>query len=409
VTREGQEPFTVRLEAFLAARARPVPPRAGWGDVADDVVGSALRPGRHEDDDLEDAREFQRALFDAGLVGPGCEGSGAPLARALARFETPDLSVFMIGQRIVAPAIARFGTDAQKERWLRAIWRGDAIACQLFSEPDAGSDLASLRCRAVRDGDTWRISGQKVWSSGAHVSDVGELLARTDDDPSSRHRGLSMFLVDMHAPGVVVRPLRQMNGNAHFNEVFLEDVVIPADSLLGNEGDGWAVANTSLVSERDLGPDDHGLFLQPVERLLELAAHVGVAHDPLVRQRLADAWARRRLANLLHEHVQHAPAAVAAVSQSLSKLYEAQSIWRIAQDAARILGPAVLADTDEWGTYAWAYLLLGVHSQRIAGGTDEIQRNIIGEQVLGLPKEPQVDRDMPFRDVVRNAGAASSR
>ena len=137
----------------------------------------------------------------------------------------------------------------------------------MFSEPDAGSDLASLRTRAVRDGDGWRLNGQKVWSSGAHLADVGEVLVRTEDDPSLRHRGLSMFLVDMASAGITVRPLRQMNGNAHFNEVFLDDVWVPDDRMLGSRGAGWAVANASLSSERDITTEDLGLFLEPWGRL----------------------------------------------------------------------------------------------------------------------------------------------
>ena len=391
--------FAHRVEAFFEEHAKRAPERHSWGDGPDDVVASALSPGREEESDIEEAREFQRALFDAGLAwidGPielgGAGGTAAHVDtfRRIARdYETPDLSVFMIGQRIVAPAIAGFGTPDQQQRWLRAIWRGDSIACQLFSEPDAGSDLASLRCRAIRDGDGWRISGQKVWSSGAHLSDVGELLARTEEDPSLRHRGLSMFLVDMHAPGVTVRPLRQMNGNAHFNEVYLEDVHVPEAALLGERGGGWAVANASLTSERDLGPDDHGLFLEPVERLLELARVRGAAARPDVRQELADTYARDVIGRLLEERLRHAAPEVAAVAMSLTKLYGAQSMWRLAQRAARILGPNITADTGAWGEYCWAYLVLGVHSQRIAGGTDEIQRNIIGERALGLPRDPR--------------------
>ncbi|MDG2114700.1 MAG: acyl-CoA dehydrogenase family protein, partial [Actinomycetota bacterium] len=341
-------------------------------------------------------RDFQAELFDAGfawLSGPkafGGAGLSADHVTALrevrACYLSPDTSVFMIGQQIVAPAIAAFGSDDQKRRWLAGLFRGDAIGCQLFSEPDAGSDLAALRCRAEPDGDGWRVSGQKVWSSGAHLADVGELLVRTEGDPTLRHKGLSMLLVDMHASGVSVRPLRQINGNAHFNEVFFEDVFVPGDALLGPRGGGWAVANASLTSERDIDADDAGLFVQPVERLLELARAMG-RHDPITRQELAATITAHRIEGWLPASLEGTAGGVQAVAPSLLKRHASWTIWEIAQRAAGVLGSAITADDGAWGHYCWSDLLLGVQSQRIAGGTDEIQRNIIGERGLGLPRD----------------------
>lgn len=387
--------FVARATAFLDGHAKVAPARA-WGVGSDAIVGAGLSPGREDESGLAAARLFQASLFDAGLAwldGPSSLGGGGLSSahveafRALrAGYHCPDTSVFMIGQTIVAPAIAVFGSDGQRQRWLRALWRGDAIGCQLFSEPDAGSDLASLRCRAERVDGGWRLNGQKVWSSGAHLADVGELLARSDPDPASRHRGLTMFLIDMAAAGVRVRPLRQMNGNAHFNEVFLDDVFVGDDARLGEVGQGWAVANASLSSERDLSHDDSGLFLDPVGRFVELVGRLGAGGDPLVRQRVASAVTAERLGRWNAAQLSGRGVAVTA---SVQKLAGSQAIWQLAQDASAVLGADAIADRGGWGRYAWAGLTLGVHSQRIAGGTDEIQRNLLAERGLGLPREPR--------------------
>jgi alkylation response protein AidB-like acyl-CoA dehydrogenase len=398
---EELDAFAVRVRTFFEAS---VERRSGddvraWGHGPDAVVAAGLAPGRDGPEVVERARAFQRQLFDAGfgwLTGPR-EHGGADLGPAhvqvfraiAAEYDAPDTACLLIGQHIVAPAIAAFGSPEQQRHWLRALFRGDVVGCQMFSEPDAGSDLASLHTRAVRDGDGWRLTGQKVWSSGAHHADVGEVLARTDPDVSLRHRGLTMFLVDMGAPGVTVRPLRQMNGNAHFNEVFLEDVFVPDDRRLGELGSGWAVANASLASERDIPTDELGLFLDPLGRLREMTAVLGLGSDPLCRQRLARAHTRQFVARLLPDHLARSTAAVAAVAPSIVKLYSALALWDLSQDAATLSGAAVTADAGAWGRYAWTGMLLGVHSQRIAGGTDEIQRNIIGERGLGLPREPR--------------------
>ena len=328
--------FDRRVRAFFDAHAARATTRAGWGDGPDAVVAAGLAPGRDGPDVIDAARTFQRALFDAGLAwltGPCAYGGGALAPEHVHAFRTiaadydaPDTSCLLIGQHIVAPAIAVFGTDDQKRRWLRALFRGDSIGCQMFSEPDAGSDLASLRTRAVRDGDGWRITGQKVWSSGAHHADVGEVLTRTDDDASLRHAGLTMFLIDMTNPGVTVKPLRQMNGNAHFNEVFLDDVRVPADAMLGERGGGWAVANASLTSERDIPTDELGLFRDPTGRYIAMAGALGGGHDAVHRQRLAAAYTHDRIGKLLPGRLASAATAVEAVAPSLVKLRSSKAL-----------------------------------------------------------------------------------
>ncbi len=388
------------FERTCARKPAEVEADEGWGAGDEEIVGSAFRVHADEGAEIAAARSFQRDLFDAGLAwlrgpthlgGAGFDSERIEVFRRVAAdYITPDLNCLLVGQQIVAPAINEFGTDEQRALWLPAIWRGDVVGCQLFSEPDAGSDLASLRTRAVRDGDTWRISGQKVWSSGAHFSQIGELLTRTDDDLSLRHRGLTMFVIDMDQPGVSIRPLRQMNGSAHFCEVFLDDVVVADDRRIGPVGQGWMVAQTSLTSERDgFGDEGSHLFHEPYRRLVELVAHLGAGNDPVVRDRLADAYTRQVIARLLPDHIEQCAPGVRAGGASLVKLFSTDADWRIAQTAASVLGPAITADDGAWGHFVWVGVLLGVAAPRIAGGTDQIQRNIVAERALGLPREPR--------------------
>src|SRR5437879_5899520 len=191
----------------------------------------------------------------------------------------------------VAPTLLAHATDTVKDLYLRDLYRGDIVACQLFSEPGAGSDLAGIQTRAVRDGDEWVVSGQKVWTSGAQYSDIGEIITRTASYEGSRHRGLTMFLVDMHAPGVEVRPLRQMTGGASFNEVLYTDGRVPDRMRLGDVDEGWTVALTTLMTERAaIGGGLGGSSLGALSRLAELARHYGGADDPVVRQQLAEVY-----------------------------------------------------------------------------------------------------------------------
>jgi alkylation response protein AidB-like acyl-CoA dehydrogenase len=292
---------------------------------------------------------------------------------------------------MVAPTILAHAIPEVRERYLRPLYRGDIVGCQLFSEPIAGSDLAGIQTRAERDGDEWRISGQKVWTSGAHRSDIGEIITRTSPD-KPKHKGLTMFVVDMHAPGVEVRPLRQMTGGASFNEVFFDEVRVHDSHRLGDVDEGWTVALTTLMNERaSIGGGGAGVGSINFTRIVELARHLGADEDPVMRQRLADFFIRTSVARYtnLRAMAKIRAGQLPGPEMSIAKLALTQNMQRITQTLGEILGPRLAADSGEWGTYAWSELVLGVPGMRVAGGTDEIMRNIVGERVLGLPKEPQ--------------------
>ncbi|WP_433222417.1 acyl-CoA dehydrogenase family protein [Dactylosporangium sp. CS-047395] len=338
--------------------------------------------------DLATSMAFQRRLFDAGLAwfdgpvafgGAGLDPATADALRGvLYEYELPDQSYFTVSRRIVAPTILAHGSPEQQQRWMRALWRGDALACQLFSEPEAGSDLASLRCTAVRDGDEWVVNGQKVWSSWAHLSDVGELLARTGA-PADRHRAITAFLIEMDRPGITVRPIRQINGDSHFNEVFFDDVRIPDSARLGAVDQGWTVAMSTLTSERTaMGSRDKTYLSRPYRRLRALAPEPGDAE----RELLAEAWIREQLAGVTADRV-----AAGAVSPSIGKLALVDDLGFYGRAAARLLGPDMVADAGAPGFGTWSDFLLSSPAQRIAGGTDQIQRGIVAERVLGLPRD----------------------
>jgi len=279
-----------------------------------------------------------------------------------------------------------------KERYLRSLYRGDVVACQLFSEPVAGSDLAGIQTRAERDGDEWVVSGQKVWTSGAQFSDIGEIITRTNPD-KPKHQGLTMFVVDMHAPGVEIRPLRQMTGGASFNEVFFDEVRVHDTHRLGDVDEGWTVALTTLMNERAAIGGGIGNRATSITRFIELARYLGQADDPLVRQHLADTYVKLQVARYTN---QRAMAKIRAgqlpgPEMSIGKLSMTHNFQRLADMLSAMLGPRITADTGEWGTYAFGELVLGVPGMRVAGGTDEVMRNIVGERVLGLPKEPRAN------------------
>jgi acyl-CoA dehydrogenase len=365
-----------------------------------------------ERNDLQQACEWRAKKFDAGfgwITGPlAFGGRGLPVSyerawNALeAQYQVPNPSVFTIGLGMIAPTILAHGSDAAKQAYLTKLYRGDIVACQLFSEPGAGSDLASLQTKAERDGDEWLITGQKVWTTGAHYSDIGEIIARTDPD-LPKHKGLTGFLVDMKAPGVEVRPLRQMTGGASFNEVFFNEVRVPDSDRLGDVNNGWNVALTTLMNERAAigagGGGGGGINLSA--RLIELVRYLELAGDPVVRDRLADLIIHSRVAGYNNQRAIDRIKAgqMPGPELSIAKLAGTMNMLRLCDFVSAVLGPKLIADSGEWGTYAWRMLVLGTPGGRIAGGTDEVMRNIVGERVLGLPKEPGIDSKSPFRDL----------
>jgi alkylation response protein AidB-like acyl-CoA dehydrogenase len=410
------EAFEAEALAFLDAHAQL---RHGhdepfrWGQGSDRVsLFNEIDPTT-ERAALEQAQAWRATRARAGLAwitGPvehGGRGLTAAHERRYqqleARYDVPGQSFFMVGLGMVAPTVATHAQDEVRWALLRQLYEGELIGCQLFSEPGAGSDLASLQTRAVRDGDEWVLDGQKVWTSGAHLSDVGEIICRTDPD-QPKHRGLTAFIVDMHDPGVEVRPLRQMTGGASFNEVFLTGVRVHDRYRLGDVDGGWAVALTTLMNERAaLGAGGFGsaATAASLSRLTELCRYLGVGDDPVVRDRLADVYIRFRVARLTNQRAMDNIKAGQAPGPELSiaKLALTANLWQLVNVIAGLLGPRITADTGEWGTYAWGQLLLGVPGLKVAGGTDEVLRNVIGERVLGLPKEPGSDSRTPFRDL----------
>jgi len=373
-----------------------------WGEGSDNV---SLLPERMPEQDLADlavAREWARTVYDAGfgwISGPTAYG-GRGLHRdyqaiynSVARdYDTPSMSAYGIGLGMVAPTILAHATEEVKQAYLAAMHRGDIVACQLFSEPGSGSDLASLQTRAVKDGDEWIVNGQKVWTSGAQFSDIGEVICRTDPD-LPKHRGLTGFVVDMHAPGVEVRPLRQMTGGASFNEVFFTDVRIPDSHRLGDVNGGWTVALTTLMNERAaIGGGGGGVGLPTTTRIIEMIRALGRAGDPLIRQQLASVIINERVASYtnLRAMAKIAVGQLPGPEMSLAKLSLTANMLRTSDLVSSVLGASITADTGTWGTYAWSDYVLSAPGMRIAGGTDEVLRNVLGERVLGLPKEPPV-------------------
>jgi alkylation response protein AidB-like acyl-CoA dehydrogenase len=342
-----------------------------------------------------------------------CEYGGLGLDSAYARafanmerqFRTPTgHESHSVTTRLVAPTIQVFGSDEQKATLVGRFLAAKELCCQLFSEPNAGSDLASLACRAVRDGDEWIVNGQKVWSSGAQFSDWGELIARSDPD-LPKHKGLTAFVIPLDLPGVEIRPIRQMSGGSSFNEVFLNDVRVPDSMRLGPVGEGWKVALTTLGFERDHSDASGGSSRVggTWRQLLGTAQMLGATADPVHRQQLMRAYTHYRIEGFVNRRAADLRRAgsTPGPEASLGKLLWTQGLSHTADVISGILGPRLVADDGTWGTYAWGEHVLGAPGYRIAGGSDETQRNIIGERVLGLPGEPRVDKDIAWKDVPR--------
>ena len=393
--------------------------------IADEAVDAFLA----EHDPAEESQtEFRGHQYDAGLawvhypVGFGGLGLPRRLQRTVERrlraagAQPADPSTFFWA--LIGPTILTHGTDDQKRRYLRPMFTGEERWCQLFSEPGSGSDFAGLGTRAERDGDEWVVNGQKVWNTLAHVADLGMLVARSDPE-LPKHKGLTYFALDMHAPGVEVRPLRQITGEAEFNEVYLTDVRVPDAARIGAVGEGWRVALTTLMNERTtIGGAVGGATTAkqgPLGNLLEAYRNM----DPAVRTKahrdeVMQIWVRGetlRLTNI--RAAQNARAGNPGPEGSVSKLALAEFNQALTSKVLDLEGPAAMVDYDyefrrptavsldgKFGNSHHGFLRARANS--IEGGTSEIMRNILGEQVLGLPGEPRVDKEIPWRDVPRN-------
>ncbi|HET6948993.1 MAG TPA: acyl-CoA dehydrogenase family protein, partial [Acidimicrobiales bacterium] len=386
-------------EAALRAEVR------AWMAVHAAPYGPADRHLRMVDtpERADAARRWQRTLDGGGWAVPtwpeaaGGRGLTANQARIVAEEETRyavPSGNFHVATLMVGPTLMAHGTHEQQERFLPAIRRGEHLWCQLFSEPDAGSDLASLRTRALPDGDGWVVTGQKVWTSGARGADWAILLARTEPG-SIRHHGITYFLCDMRLPGVEVRPLVQINRAAHFNEVHLDGVRIPADCVLGTVGEGWAVARTTLGAERmmigSMNVADH------VDDVVAASLRTGRGADPALRQALTALWVEGAVLRMLGDRVAAAVRRGGPVGPEASavKLGLSRFMGRLGDTAMLALGAEGLLEggdpssrtDDSYGPLQDKFL--GQWASRIGGGTEQIQRNLIAERALGLPRDPR--------------------
>jgi alkylation response protein AidB-like acyl-CoA dehydrogenase len=384
---ETDDEFRARLRAFLTDR----------------------HPGRRPrdpDERLAWQKGWLATLFDAGYAGPSWPreygGMALSFARqviyqeeyARARLPRP----LGTGVEIAGPTLIRYGTTEQKDRFLRPLLRGDAIWAQGYSEPDAGSDLQALRTTARRDGEVYLVNGQKVWTSAAGLADVIFTLVRTGT-PESRQHGISYLLIDAHAPGVVVRPLRDLTGEAHFCEIFFTDVRVPVADRIGAEDGGWPLVRTSLGHERAAGAmNQAAVYRRVLDELIALARDRGATTDPLVRDRLADFEIRVRIMRYtgMRTIADILATGEPGASSSTSRLFIATFEQDLHEFAVDLLGPyGVLGRHDvqavQQGRWVWGFLR--TRASTIGAGTAEIQRNTIAEQVLGLPRDPALPKD----------------
>jgi alkylation response protein AidB-like acyl-CoA dehydrogenase len=378
--------FRDRLRAFIAANL----PTLGW------KPGVGLRVP-DDPEDVAALRRWVRQLHDAGFVMPmhGL-GTSDPFEARILREELGRTGIpSVLGNPLVATALSSFGTEAQQAEYLPRIATGEHIWTQLFSEPGAGSDLASLSTRAVLDGDHYRVTGQKVWSTWAQFADFGYLLARSEDVPGSK--GITAFILDMHSDGVTTRPLREITGTTDFNEVFLDDVRVPAANVIGVPGQGWAVAQLSLVSERSAVSGGSGR--DPISALVRIARQADPAgvrriDDPAVRRDIARLAVRARIQRYLGYAVatRAASKVMAFADAPMLKIWASELGLDLADYAMQLEGAAgVLTEGDplavDDGTWQDAFLY--ARALTIAGGSNEIMRNLIAERGLGLPREPR--------------------
>ena len=358
------------------------------------------------------ARDFQGRLADAGLAGipypSEYGGAGLTLEHEKVFRQVAQEFPMMTGELVIShgmclPVLNEFGTDEQKRKYMPDNIAARTIWCQMFSEPGAGSDVASLQMRAERDGDEWILNGQKVWTTLAHVSDYGIVIARTDPD-QPKHAGISMFIVDLRADGVEIRPIHQIEGGSHFNEVFFTDVRVPAADLLGEMNNGWRQATAMLMYERvAIGSIGAGKVAQPMyDMLVKWARQSGAIDDAVVRDELMQMYIMESTKSMvaMRSRAEMKAGKAPGPGGSLGKLYSSIIARRFRAIAQNIAGPASVAweGTDSAEELLSSTMLNSLQAG-IAGGTDEIQRNIIGDRVLGLPRDIAVDRDVAFKDL----------
>jgi alkylation response protein AidB-like acyl-CoA dehydrogenase len=398
---EEEEQFRAEVRAWLDAHAK----RRVAGGPSDHSYVPGERSPEADLAHVKACAEWQRTMYDGGWAGitwpveAGGRGGAGWQQRIFneeqARYDVA-VGAFAVGIGMAGPTVIAWGSDEQKRRYLPPMLRGEEIWCQLFSEPGAGSDLAGLRTRAVRDGDEWVVNGQKVWTSGAHYSDWGLLLARTNVD-APKHRGITAFALDMRSPGVDVRPLRQITGAAHFNEVFFTDVRIPEAQQLGPLDEGWRVANTMLSNERALIGGGGRVGFRDI---VELARAGGVLENELMRQELARSYTRLQLIKWLGWRARSRKDQGLGPEASVLKLAASR---RLEYDGNLVLAlqgaAATLSDESARDGGYWQQQFLMQWSSRIGGGTEQVQRNVIGERVLGLPSEPRPDKTVAFREL----------
>jgi alkylation response protein AidB-like acyl-CoA dehydrogenase len=369
-----------------------------------------------------DARDFLGSQFDAGLAwvhfGEGYGGLGlAPglQARINQRLGAEGAPVAAagnpIGHGMGAPTVYTHGSEAQKQRYLRPLFTNEEIWCQMFSEPGAGSDVASLATSAVRDGDEWILNGQKVWTSLAHLARFGMIIARTDPN-QPKHKGMTYFVVDMQAPGVDVRPLRQMTGDAEFNEVFLNDVRVPDAERLGDVGEGWRVSLTTLMNERvsiggGIAPRRGSGIIREAMRVWKDKAD----QDPVSRDQLTRLWIDAEVLRLTNQRAaQLRQRGTPGPEGSIGKVLSAEHNKAVMSFVVDLMGPeGMLYSSYDMKRPGFSGMydcpqkgFLRMRANSIEGGTSEVMRNILGERVLGLPGDVRTDRDVPWRDVPRN-------
>ena len=394
--------FRSRARAFLDKNARKR-----------DGVGMLYRAGAENPSFRNEAKAWQAKKADAGYAGItwskewGGQG-GSTIQQVIydqeeAKYGIPR-GIFEIGLGMCIPTLCTWGTQGHRDRYVKKALRGEEIWCQLFSEPAGGSDLAALRTRAERDGDDWIINGQKIWTSGAHYSDFGVIVTRSDFD-AKKHKGLTYFFLDMKSPGVEIRPIKQISGASHFNEVFFTNVRIPDSQRLGNVGDGWKVSLTTLMNERYTIGGRAGV---DVDEVFDLARQVELDDGPAlkndgVRDKLADWYVMSR--GLKYSHFRTMTALsrgeTPGPESSIGKLVTGPKLQAMSAFAMDLLEQGGVITDPKYAPMAALFqqTLMTSPSSRIAGGSDEILRNIIAERVLGLPPDIRVDKDLPFNQV----------